>query len=217
MTTGMITVGMDARLANAVRRVGVGNYCLGVLRALASWRRRKMSGCASTSAPRPFRVPGYSAPKYVCCLGPVLDAARSRTRNCAAARPMPFFLPGCRFPQVSVPRGGHRARSCLSCFPATFHAQRVAAGPAPVRHAARRADRLIADNKATAVDIRRYLRVGDRRITVAPPGTGRLVPRAGRPGPHRRGAGRPRPGYALRPVRGKNQPRKNIKEAHRRL
>lgn len=169
MTTGMITVGMDARLANAVRRVGVGNYCLEVLRALASLAAKEdVRLRVYLDAPPLPAFPDIHGAE-ICVLPQVrFWTQRALGRELRRRPPDAFLSPGLQIPLgCPCPVVATVHDLAYHAFPRHFTRSRLLLARLQSRHAARRADRLIADSKATAVDIRRYLRVGDERITVA--------------------------------------------------
>ena len=169
MKAGMITVGMDARLANARRRVGVGNYCLEVLRALAPLAEKEGVRLRVYLDDPP--LPGFPElhGAEVCVLPRVrFWTQRALGRELRRRTPDVFLAPalqiplGCPCPVVATVHD-----LAYHAFPRHFTRSRLLLARLQSRHAARRADRLIADSKATAADIRRYLRVGDERIAVA--------------------------------------------------
>lgn len=170
MNAKALTLGMDVRLANMGRRVGIGNYCLEVLRALAPLA--ETGGVRLRlyldAPPRPG-FPDLPADADVC----VLPAGRFWTQRVLGRelrrRPPDVFLSptlqiplGCPCPVVATVHD-----LAYFTFPRHFTCGRLLLGRLQARYAARRADRLVADSAATAHDIRRYLWVGEDRIVVA--------------------------------------------------
>lgn len=169
MKSGAITVGMDARLANAARRVGVGNYCREVLRALAPMAEKESVRLRVYLDAPP--LPGF--PELHGAEASVLPRGRFWTqrvlgRELRRRPPDVFFSPalqiplGCPCPVVATVHD-----LAYYEFPRHFTRRRLLLARLQSRHAARRADHLIADSEATAADIGRYLHVGSERITVA--------------------------------------------------
>ena len=161
-------VGIDARPANARKRAGIGNYCYGLLRAMA-----ELPGDVS------YRVYLDRAPLDDFPVDPdkvdirVLPPAKGWTFRRLAKElrhnpPDVFFTAGIQVPMfVPCPRVATVLDLAYMTFPSYFAWRLRLLGPLRARLAVRMADHLMAISEATKNDLVRLLKAPPDSITVA--------------------------------------------------
>lgn len=164
-------LGIDARLANAEKRAGVGHYTVELLRALAPHMGEDVLRLYLDAAPIP-EFPLSQEQAGICVLPKTrFWTHRALGRELRRRPPDVFFSPVTQLP-LFCPCPAIVAVHDLAFFDFgghfTFrqrHIARLQAG-----YVARHATHLIADSQATVQDIQRLLHVPGHRVTVAPLG-----------------------------------------------
>ncbi|MCL4216293.1 MAG: glycosyltransferase family 4 protein [Candidatus Hydrogenedentes bacterium] len=167
MSNSML-LAIDGRPANETRRVGIGNYCFEVVRALAALPGAPRLRIYLDAPPVPgFPVDGGNADIRVlpACRGWTHRAMGSDLRRDPADV---FFSAGLQIPAFcSVPRVATVHDLAYITFPEHFTAVNRVANRVYARYALGRAAHLIAVSEATKQDAMRLFGVPESRITVA--------------------------------------------------